>query len=165
MRLLEWSLKRRNLVKRYCINRNCLIRFKCAVCVWVCFALEMGLCFVLHFLLELFLIYLLNRLKTGSQTAENVLLLLSRTLPTSDMTYKNYPLDHHHVFLTNARVSIHNNLVFTLALESKQVKLHALDVVSGGLTSEAKRNILKRIPNDTSRTMASKKHCNLSLVK
>ena len=28
------------------------------VCVWVCFALEMGLCFVLRFLLEPFLIYL-----------------------------------------------------------------------------------------------------------
>ena len=28
------------------------------VCVWVCFALEMGLCFVLRFLFEIFLIYL-----------------------------------------------------------------------------------------------------------
>ena len=31
--------------------------YECVVCVWVCFALEMGLCFVLRFLLELFLIY------------------------------------------------------------------------------------------------------------
>ena len=34
--------------------------YECFVCVWVCFALEMGLCFVLRFLLELFLIYSLQ---------------------------------------------------------------------------------------------------------
>ena len=32
--------------------------YECVVCVWVCFALEMGLCFVLRFLLEPFHIYL-----------------------------------------------------------------------------------------------------------
>ena len=39
------------------------------VCVWVCFAWEMGLCFVLRFLLEIFLTYLLNSFHPGNKHA------------------------------------------------------------------------------------------------
>ena len=47
-------------VLRVFLTSWCMTDEMSVVCIWVCFALEMGLCFVLRFLLEPFLIYLVN---------------------------------------------------------------------------------------------------------
>ena len=94
---------------------------------------------------------LLNRLRVGNQTKDDITLLRSREL-NMDMMNSNYPRQVPHIFLKNDLVDSHNAINFSLSQDSTKADVHAIDVV-GDVSKEVKQKLLKSVPNDSSKTM------------
>ncbi|KAJ8048036.1 hypothetical protein HOLleu_00195 [Holothuria leucospilota] len=90
---------------------------------------------------------LLNRLREGKQTQEDLNLLKTRELPPESI-----PSHATHLFQTNAKVNAHNEKMFSL-LDITKVEVPSLDIVTGDLSSTIKEKITSLIPHDSNKTM------------
>ncbi|KAJ8018121.1 ATP-dependent DNA helicase PIF1 [Holothuria leucospilota] len=92
---------------------------------------------------------LLNRLREGYQTEEDLILLKTREIPP-----KNIPLHATHLFQTNKQVNAYNELMFSL-LNVPKVEAASHDIVTGDVTKAVKEEIISCIPLDSQQTMGS----------
>ena len=89
---------------------------------------------------------LLNRLREGNQTDNDIKKLQSRVIkPTSS---SHYP----HLFLTNAKVLEHNNLVIS-QYPDEIVYIASHDTVLGDVSQEIAQKIKRNLPTDPAKTM------------
>ena len=89
---------------------------------------------------------LLNRLREGNQTANDIKKLQSRVIkPTSSSHYT-------HLFLTNAKVLEHNNLVIS-QYPDETVYIASHDTVLGDVSQEIAQKIKRNLPTDPAKTM------------
>ena len=95
---------------------------------------------------------LLNRLREGKHTGQDIDILNTRIIPRNVML-PNYPLHLPHIFLTSTRVDDYNNLMYERAPASGKIKVRATDVVLGDASSQVKKRVLASIPNKLSKTM------------
>ena len=96
---------------------------------------------------------LLNRLRTGTHTSNDINILQTRTKENNkDLTY---PLFTPHIFLKNELhvVNMHNNKVFLQAPRATQISINAFDIVVGDVSEDVKIKIKSSIPNDCTKTM------------
>ena len=89
---------------------------------------------------------LLNRLREGKQTTQDINCLESRIIPESDTHLYHNTV---HLYPTNNDVEVHNNIIYHTSPESK-IEVHAVDSILGDLTKEVKSQL--QIPTDPSRT-------------
>ncbi|XP_069114560.1 uncharacterized protein [Argopecten irradians] len=91
---------------------------------------------------------LLNRLREGSQTAEDIMALANRkVLDPAKVTEKP------HLFTTNAKVNEHNTVAFENAPAENKCTIKAIDSVSGDVADNVKSRIMSQIPDNPSKTM------------
>lgn len=90
---------------------------------------------------------LLNRLREGNQTEEDLNLLSTREVPVEVI-----PQNATHLFQTNSKVNLHNTKVFAY-LTSSKVKIPSQEVVTGDATNAVEEKILKCIPHNPQKTM------------
>ncbi|KAJ8043451.1 hypothetical protein HOLleu_10534 [Holothuria leucospilota] len=90
---------------------------------------------------------LLNRLREGKQTQEDLNLLKTREVPPESI-----PSHATHLFQTNAKVNAHNEQMFSL-LDITKVEVPSCDIVTGDVTSTVKEKIITLIPHDSNKTM------------
>ena len=91
---------------------------------------------------------LLNRLREGKQTNEDIRILKQRILQPSG---SNYPVDAPHLFIQNTKVNDFNDRVHQASQGTKyNVKAH--DSVIGATSREVRDKILKQIPLDPRKT-------------
>ncbi|KAJ8048374.1 ATP-dependent DNA helicase PIF1 [Holothuria leucospilota] len=90
---------------------------------------------------------LLNRLREGKQTQEDLALLKTRQVPPESI-----PSHATHLFQTNAKVNAHNEQMFSL-LNVTKVEVPSHDIVTGDVTNTVKEKIISLIPHDSNKTM------------
>ncbi|KAJ8048639.1 hypothetical protein HOLleu_01030 [Holothuria leucospilota] len=90
---------------------------------------------------------LLNRLREGNQTADDL-----ATLEARQFSSDNVPKEATHLFQTNDQVNAHNNKMFDL-LTTTKVQIPAIDVVTGDVNKAVKKTILDHIPKNPNLTM------------
>ena len=91
---------------------------------------------------------LLNRLREGKQTNEDIRILKQRILQPSG---SNYPVDAPHLFIQNAKVNDFNDRVHQASQSTKyNIKAHDSDI--GATSQEVRDKILKQIPLDPRKT-------------
>ena len=90
---------------------------------------------------------MLNRLREGKQTNEDIRILKQRILQPSG---SNYPVDAPHLFIQNAKVNDFNDRVHQ-ASQGTKYNIKAHDSVIGA-TSQVRDKILKQIPLDPRKT-------------
>ncbi|KAJ8049090.1 ATP-dependent DNA helicase pfh1 [Holothuria leucospilota] len=90
---------------------------------------------------------LLNRLREGKQTQEDLALLKTREVPPESI-----PSYATHLFQTNAKVNAHNEQMFSL-LDITKVEVPSLDIVTGDVTNTVKEKMISLIPHDPNKTM------------
>ncbi|XP_060553980.1 uncharacterized protein LOC132715026 [Ruditapes philippinarum] len=103
----------------------------------------------------------LNRLRESNHTKADVTFLLQRKIST-DLMHPQYPLTVPHIYIRNADVDSHNQIVCQVQ-GSKCLKIEALDVVLGDVSSEIKSRILNSTPSDISKTMGLAKQLNTAI--
>ena len=91
---------------------------------------------------------LLNRLREGNHTADDLQILHSRTI-TSDAA--EYPTSAQHLFKTNAKVELFNTSTFELSAETKCI-VHSVDSVIGAISDDMATHIINMIPSDARKT-------------
>ena len=91
---------------------------------------------------------LLNRLREGKQTNEDIRILKQRILQPSG---SNYPVDAPHLFIQNAKVNDFNDKV-QQASQGTKYNIRAHDSVIGATFQEVRDRILKQIPLDPRKT-------------
>ena len=91
---------------------------------------------------------LLNRLREGKQTNEDIRILKQRILQPSG---SNYPVDAPHLFIQNAKVNDFNDKVHQ-ASQGTKYNIRAHDSVIGATFQEVRDRILKQIPLDPRKT-------------
>ncbi|MCG8077483.1 MAG: AAA family ATPase [Candidatus Thiodiazotropha taylori] len=99
---------------------------------------------------------LLNRLREGKHTKEDIGVLKSRHI-NRDIFNPEYPFNVPHIFLSNKLVDSHNNIVYESSPNSSRIVVHALDVILGDVTKTVKDRVKQSIPNDVSKTMGLSK--------
>ncbi|KAJ8041127.1 ATP-dependent DNA helicase PIF1 [Holothuria leucospilota] len=90
---------------------------------------------------------LLNRLREGNQTYDDLATLKSRQFSSVKV-----PKEATHLFQTNDQVNAHNNKMFDL-LSTTKVQIPAIDVVTGDVSNPIKQTILDHIPDNPNNTM------------
>ena len=103
---------------------------------------------------------LLNHLREGNHTTENINSLKTRII-SKGMSSAAHISGFTHLFLTNAMVNSFNNSVFQSLSRDKAI-VKAIDLVIGDLKDDVKEKLMKRIPNDQTKTMGL--HSNLPIV-
>ena len=91
---------------------------------------------------------LLNRLREGNHTKEDITKLKERTIIE---TCSNYPKDAPHLFIQNAKVNDFNNRAHN-ALSGTKYSIKAHDSVIGAESQELRDKILKLVPSDPRKT-------------
>ena len=91
---------------------------------------------------------LLNRLREGKQTNEDIRILKQRILQPSG---SNYPADAPHLFIQNAKVNDFNDKVHQ-ASQGTEYNIRAHDSVIGATSQEVRDKIIKQIPLDPRKT-------------
>jgi hypothetical protein len=87
---------------------------------------------------------IMNRLREGNHTPEDMNVLKTRLMPSCDITEPGYPREKPHMFLTREKVRSHNSFLF----DNKHNSHHdldpvkCLDVVLGHYTEVKKRTLL-----------------------
>ena len=104
---------------------------------------------------------LLNRLREGKQTQDDITVLKSRVLK-SKPGEPNYPASLTHVFSTNVLVNTHNEAVFNLS-QSAKAQIDAIDIVIGDISDELKDELKRKIPDDPSKTMGLYKKLDITV--
>ena len=94
---------------------------------------------------------LLNRIREGNQTKEDISLLLSRTVKATDPEYRELKQELH-LFPCNADVDRHNEELFS-ELSTEKVEIKCYDAVLGEDSNDVKERILEQLKgkkaNDT----------------
>ncbi|XP_071855380.1 uncharacterized protein [Apostichopus japonicus] len=90
---------------------------------------------------------LLNRLREGNQTVDDLVVLESRKVPSHNVA-KNAT----HLFQTNHQVNAHNNKMLDL-LDTMKFEIPSFDVVTGDVSKKVKETILQQIPKNPQKTM------------
>ncbi|XP_078342943.1 uncharacterized protein LOC144628684 [Oculina patagonica] len=106
---------------------------------------------------------LLNRLREGKHTKQDVEVLKRRILKVKPTDSSDYPVDVTHLFSTNKAVDNHNIEIFN---NSKNPKAHisAIDVIIGDLSDELKEKMKQKIPNDPTKTMGLYPVCSVHVA-
>ena len=91
---------------------------------------------------------LLNRLREGNHTKEDIAKLKDRCISE---TSPSYPKDAPHLFIQNAKVNNFNDIAHN-ALSGTKYSIKAHDSVVGAETQELRDKILKQIPSDPRKT-------------
>ena len=91
---------------------------------------------------------LLNRLREGKQTNEDIRILKQRILHSSATSY---PIDVPHLFIQNAKVNEFNDKVHQ-ATQGMKYSIKAHDSVIGAASQDVQDKILKQIPQDPRKT-------------
>ena len=92
---------------------------------------------------------LLNRLREGNHTKEDIQKLKQRVI---DVTSHEYPKDAPHVFIQNAKVNDFNARAHNALPGTKYFISRAHDSVIGADSQELRNKILNQIPNDPRKT-------------
>jgi len=91
---------------------------------------------------------MLNRLREGNHTKEDIMKLKERTI---SQNCSNYPKNAPHLFIQNAKVNEFNDRAHNALLSTKySIKAH--DSVVGAESQELRDKILKQIPTDPRKT-------------
>ncbi|KAJ8050592.1 ATP-dependent DNA helicase PIF1 [Holothuria leucospilota] len=90
---------------------------------------------------------LLNRLREGNQTSDDIAVLETRQFSVHEV-----PKEATHLFQTNDQVNAHNNKMFHL-LKTAKVQSPAIDIVTGDVSKAIKEKTLKQIPKNPNLTM------------
>ena len=92
---------------------------------------------------------ILNRLREGKHTEEDITILKQRLICEND---PNYPHHAPHLFYQNKKVEYFNKKVYDASHEEK-FSIIASDFVIGAQSEQMKETLLSRIPNDPRKTM------------
>lgn len=103
---------------------------------------------------------LLNRVREGKQTSEDLDTLNSRKLEgTGSDDVKHLP----HLFCTKADIFTHNRDILSVIPASEKIDIEAVDAVSGNVSKCLVEAILSRLPLDPSKTMSLQKNLTLGI--
>ena len=92
---------------------------------------------------------LLNRLREGNQTDEDIAVLRDRIITTEDASY---PVSAQHLFRTNESVDRHNSWMFATSTQLKY-EIKSIDTVVGTISGEMCAQLMSMIPVDARKTM------------
>ena len=92
---------------------------------------------------------LLNRLREGSHTSDDIQILESRII-SPDVT--DYPISVQHLFRTNAKVDEFNSHIYHNCALQKLV-VTSVDSVIGSISDDMAHHVMTMIPQDTRKTM------------
>ncbi|KAJ8050657.1 ATP-dependent DNA helicase pfh1 [Holothuria leucospilota] len=90
---------------------------------------------------------LLNRLREGNQTSDDITVLKARQFSVDEV-----PKEATHLFQTNDQVNAHNDTMFHL-LKTAKVEIPAIDIVTGDVNEAVKETTLNHIPKNPNLTM------------
>lgn len=96
---------------------------------------------------------ILNRLREGQHSAEDIEILRMRVVQETDQT-KNMP----HLFPTRAEVYRYNRNSFDQVDESRKTVVDAIDTISGELPISLIEKILSKVPDDATKTKGLMKY-------
>ena len=86
---------------------------------------------------------IMNRLREGNHTSQDIAILKTCLLPSNDITTPDYPLQKSHLFLTNKKVDAHNSYLFDRTTNPNALEpVKCFDVVLGHYTEEVKKRTL-----------------------
>jgi hypothetical protein len=106
--------------------------------------------------------HLLNRLREGMHTKEDLTILANRKIENLSISLKD--VQHFsHLFCTRADVNAHNLNILSSIPDKDKVNIEAIDSVSGNVSQALVESILSRIPLDPSKTMSLHKNLVLAL--
>lgn len=91
---------------------------------------------------------LLNRLREGNQTEQDIS-LLCHCVKAETPDIANIP----HLFTTRNEVQSYNNKIYDMADDSHKVSINAIDWVIGTSDEAVKSKVLARVPDDCAKTM------------
>lgn len=91
---------------------------------------------------------LLNRLREGNQTEQDIS-LLCHCVKAETPDIANIP----HLFATRNEVQSYNNKIYDMADDSHKVSINAIDWVIGTSDEAVKSKVLARVPDDSAKTM------------
>ena len=95
---------------------------------------------------------LLNRLREGNHSVNDIAILRQRILNQSPENSSNYPINMTHIFSTNASVNAHNNSLYSLSRTNK-AQIKAIDIVVGDITDQLKKEMKNKVPDDPTKRM------------
>lgn len=96
---------------------------------------------------------LLNRLREGNHSTEDIEKLETRCICREECQQSEAIGKLPHLFTTRAEVSSHNFCVLEKLPASHKTEIPAIDVVSGDFSADLQKKIISKIPDDTSQTM------------
>jgi hypothetical protein len=99
---------------------------------------------------------LLNRLREGLQTEEDMVVLENRTVSTSEENNEIKLLPH--LFCTRANAQCHNDNILSNLPSADIINVEAIDCVSGNISTALHDKILSKLPLDPTRTMGLQKN-------
>ncbi|XP_078380327.1 uncharacterized protein LOC144663302 [Oculina patagonica] len=106
---------------------------------------------------------LLNRLREGKHTEQDVEVLKGRILKVKPTESSDYPVNVTHLFSTNKAVDSHNIEIFNNAKNPK-AHISAIDVIIADLSDELKEKMKQKIPNDPTKTMGLYAVCSVHVA-
>jgi cell envelope opacity-associated protein A len=92
---------------------------------------------------------LLNRLREGNHTTQDIELLNTRVINSTD---SNYPFSAQHLFKTNLKVDDYNNQMYQTCPNEKYI-VQSIDSVMGAVSDDMADRVLQMIPNDSRQTL------------
>jgi exonuclease III len=101
---------------------------------------------------------LLNRLREGNQSSDDIKLLNDRTIQDDNQV----TMAMTHLFTRKLEVSNFNRRVFDEMHDVKKTIVEAIDTISGEIASSLKDKILSKIPLDTNKTKGLAKYLHLA---
>ena len=103
---------------------------------------------------------LLNRLREGLHTEEDIATLMSRHVKhNEEQAFHGLP----HLFCTRKDVASHNLMVLNETCSEQKVNIEAIDDISGDISPSLRDVLLNKIPTDASLTMGLQKNLELGL--
>ena len=93
--------------------------------------------------------HLLNRLRTGNHTVDDIDILKSRIISSENANIQSMP----HLFVTNDAVDRHNADIFLSFPIDEKVEITAIDIAVGDVSKTVKTRILERVPKHHTKTM------------
>ena len=102
---------------------------------------------------------ILNRLREGYHTKEDIMKLKERTI---SRTSSNYPKNAPHLFTQNVKVNEFNDIVHN-SLSGTKYSIKAHDSVIGAESQELRDKILKQVPSDPRKTKQLHSLLNLAM--
>lgn len=102
---------------------------------------------------DLFFAELLNRLREGNHTQDDISCLRTRIVQQKNAIMHEIP----HLFCTRDAVTCHNTSMLERMDSVNKISVNAIDEISGDVNSTLKPTLLERIPDDSKLTMGLQK--------